>query len=128
MGLHREAQSLFRRQRIQNRPGQAAGLRAEQQGIAGLEPGLIVTGLTARSQGEHALRPDRFPPLFEAVILLHPGQLVIVEPGAARPGAVQLEAERMDQVQRRPGVGRQTNNIARVRRDFRFIKDDVKHE
>jgi hypothetical protein len=26
------------------------------------------------------------------------------------------------------GIGRQTNDIARVRRDLRFIEDDVKHD
>ncbi len=125
---HGQAQALFLREPSQHGVRQAAGLRPEQQGIAIAEGRGIKAHLPTCGDCEDPAGLYRFPPLFEAVILLHPGQLVIVESGAARPRAVQLETERMDQMERRPGVGRQTNNITRVRRDFRFIKDDVKHD
>lgn len=108
--------------------GKTAGLGAKQQGIASAEGRRIIAGVAARGDGEDPVGPHRFPPLFEAVILLHPGQLVIIEPGAARPRTVQLEAERMDQVQRSAGIGCQTNDVAGVRRDLRLKEDDVKHE
>ncbi len=127
-GLHGQAQTLPGRQGFEHRLGKTAGLGPKQQGITGLEPCLIVAGVAARGNGEDPVGPHRFPPLFEAVILLHPSQLVIIEPGAARPRAVQLEAERMDQVQRSAGIGCQTNDVPGVRRDLRLKEDDVKHE
>lgn len=125
---HRQPQALFRRELSQKRRWQPARLGTKKESIAIAEGRGIEARMPAGGDREHPVRPHRFPPLVEAVILLHPGQLVIIEPGAARRGTVQLEAERMDQVQCYAGIGRQTNDIARVRRDLRFIEDDVKHD
>jgi len=58
---------------------------------------------------------------------LHRRVLVVVEPGAAHTCVVQRETERLHQMQHRPGVSAQANDVAGVGRDFRFDQNDVNH-
>lgn len=51
--------------------------------------------------------------------------LVIVQAGASELLVAEVEAERLDQVQARAGVGAQANHIARVGRNFRLKQDDI---
>jgi hypothetical protein len=54
-------------------------------------------------------------------------ELVIVEARAPDARLVELEAERMHEVQRRADVGAEPDHIARVRRYLGLEQDDVKH-
>ena len=53
------------------------------------------------------------------------GQFVVVEPGPGQVGLIHPEAERLDEVQRRPGVGAQPDDVAGVRGDLGLNQDDV---
>jgi hypothetical protein len=55
------------------------------------------------------------------------GVLVIVEPGALQQLVLHRKAERLDEMQRATGVGRQPDHVARVGRDFGMDEDDVEH-
>ena len=55
------------------------------------------------------------------------GVLVVVEPGAAQQLVVHRKAERLHQVQRAAGVGRQPDHVAGVGRDLGFDQDDAEH-
>ena len=50
-----------------------------------------------------------------------------IEAGTAQPLFVHAEAQRMDQMQVGAGVGGETDDIAGVRRNLRFIEDDMQH-
>jgi hypothetical protein len=59
---------------------------------------------------------------------LHVRHLVIVEPGALQLPVFHGEAERLDQMQARAGIGREADHVAGVRRDLRRVEHDLKHE
>jgi dihydroorotate dehydrogenase (NAD+) catalytic subunit len=61
-------------------------------------------------------------------VLDHLRHLAIVEPGAPDPGLVELEAERMHEVQGGADVGAEPDDIPRVRRNLRLIEDQVEHD
>ena len=58
---------------------------------------------------------------------LQRGVLVVVQPGALELLVLQGEAQRRDQVQPRPGVGAQADDVAGVGRNFGLEQDDVEH-
>jgi len=55
-----------------------------------------------------------------------PRQFVIIQAGAPQAPILERESERLDKVQARSGIRAQPYDIARVRRDFRLIKNDMK--
>ena len=55
------------------------------------------------------------------------GELVIVEAGAAQQPVFHREAERLHQMQRGAGVGREADDVAGVGRNLRLDQDDVEH-
>ncbi|EDT11909.1 hypothetical protein BgramDRAFT_1515 [Paraburkholderia graminis C4D1M] len=59
---------------------------------------------------------------------IHLGVLVIVEAGAAQLGVVERKAERLDQMQTCAGVRTQADDVAGVRRNFRFDENDIEHK
>ena len=58
---------------------------------------------------------------------LYLGKFPVVEPRTLQLGVVELEAERLDKVQRHAGVRAQPDDIASVRRDFGLEQDEVEH-
>ena len=54
---------------------------------------------------------------------VHP--LFVVEASAAQFFSIEIEAQRLDQVQVGAGVGAQPNDVAGVRRNLRFEKNDM---
>src|SRR5277367_5406812 len=63
----------------------------------------------------------------EVCVNRHPGKVVIIEARALETLVIHLEAERFDQMQRRPGIGAQANGIAGIRRNLWFVQKNVKH-
>jgi hypothetical protein len=58
---------------------------------------------------------------------LHRSELVIIQPGAPQLLVFPREAHRLNEMQFRPGVGAQANDVARVGRDFRLVEDYGEH-
>ena len=58
---------------------------------------------------------------------MEPGILVVIQPGPAQRLVVEIEAERLDEMQFGAGVGAQTNDIAGIGRNFGLIEDDGEH-
>ena len=54
-------------------------------------------------------------------------QVVIIEAGAPQALVVQAKAQRLDQVQRRAGVGAQPDGIAGIPGNLRFEQHDMEH-
>jgi hypothetical protein len=81
---------------------------------------------TARLDGEPATR-KRFTRRREVVMHVHGGQLVVIQSGASHGLAVQMEAERFDQVQLAAGVRGEPDQVTRVRRNLRLEQHDVEH-
>jgi hypothetical protein len=52
---------------------------------------------------------------------------MVIQPGATHPGVIERKTQRLDQMELRPGVGTQADDVAGIRRDFRFDQYDVKH-
>ena len=61
-------------------------------------------------------------------MLYDPRQLVVIEAGALHPGRIELESERVNQMQGRTHIGAQPNDITGVRRYFRLIEDQMEHD
>jgi hypothetical protein len=58
----------------------------------------------------------------------HRGEVVIVEAGALQLPVLEGEAERLDEVQPRAGVGGEADDVAGIGRDLGMDEDDIKHE
>jgi hypothetical protein len=60
---------------------------------------------------------------------MHPqfGVFMVIETGAAQLLVAQIESERLHQMQPTAGIGGQPDDIAGIRRDFRFNQDDFEH-
>jgi hypothetical protein len=53
--------------------------------------------------------------------------LVIIQTGTTHALLVKGEAQWFDQVQQGTGIGYQTNDVARIGRDFGFIEGNMQH-
>ena len=125
--LHRQAQALRGGQCIEQFLRQAAGLGPEQEGIPRSEARRIVARARARAERKDPGGSVRLAPRLEAVPAAHARPLVVIEAGTAQPGVVHLEAERLDQVQARAGVGAQADHVAGVGRNLRLVKHHLEH-
>ena len=128
-GTHRQPQLLGGRKAFAQGRRQAAGLRAEDQPVAGLPGHVVHRARAARGQREQACRVGAFGVQKGRPAGMAPqrGVLVVVEACAAHVLVVHRKAQRLDQVQRAAGVGRQADDVARVGRDFGFNEDDMEH-
>jgi hypothetical protein len=52
---------------------------------------------------------------------------MVIQSGSFQPGVIEREPQWADQVQAAAGVGAQADDVARVGRYFRLVKNDVKH-
>jgi hypothetical protein len=97
-------------------------------------PGANATSCTARvprvvrANRRSGIGPLGFQQGRPARVPAHLGVLVVVEAGAAHVLVVHREAERLDQVQRAAGVGRQPDDVAGVGRDLGRDQDDAEHQ
>jgi len=55
----------------------------------------------------------------------HLGKFVIIQSRSAQASIIPGKAQGLHQMQARPGVGAEPDDIAGIGRDFRFIKDDM---
>ncbi len=125
MRAHRQAQALRGRNLLQHLGGQAAGLWAEQERIAVGEGGRIVAGAAAGTQGEQAARSDGLQRGVQRSVDLQACVFVVVQAGAFELLVLELEAERLDQVQLGAGVGAKADGIAGVGRYFGLEQQDM---
>lgn len=55
------------------------------------------------------------------------GEFVIIQPGTTELPIVELETQRLHQMQVNAGVGTETDDVAGIRRNLWLIEDDVEH-
>ncbi len=123
---HRQTQATLRRQGVEHGLRQAARFRTEHEGIAGGVVDLVVALTAAGRYAEPTRWLDRRKEVREIGMLLNRGELAVVEPGASQALVVELESERMNQVQSAAGIGAQAYDIAGIRRNLRLIEHDMK--
>ncbi len=58
---------------------------------------------------------------------VHHGELAVIEPGAPDRASIELESERLDQMQSAAGIGAQTDDVAGIRWNLWLVQDDLKH-
>lgn len=124
-GLHGQPQDVRWWQAVQHDLRQAAGFGTEQQGIARREAGRKQAGGATGGQGEDSCRPHRVEAGGQIRILRDAREFTVVEPRTSQSRLVQREAQRMNQMQVRAGIGAQTNHIAGVGRNLRLVEDDM---
>ena len=90
---HRQAQGVFRWQRIEECLRQSARFRAEHDRVVAAQLCICIQRAAARGQREQAIRSDFRNEGVEIVVHVDRGELVIVEAGAAQLRIVELEAE-----------------------------------
>ena len=96
---HRQAYATFRGDIVQHRLGQAAGLRAENEGIPGLIIDAVVTLPATRRHAEPAWRPYRRQEVIEITVLQQLGILTVIQPGSTQPLVIELKSQGVDEVQ-----------------------------
>ena len=117
---------LFGRLRIEHVLRQAASLGTEEERITRQVVGPVVARPAARRQREPARGGDRVQEGLEVRMLMHLCELPVVQAGTAQTLVLEVETERVDQVQGAAGIGAQAYDVAGVGRDFRLVEDDVK--
>ena len=58
-------------------------------------------------------------------MVLHVGPFVIIESRPAQPLVAPLKTQWVNQMQLRPGIGTEPNDITRIGRDLRLVEDEV---
>ncbi len=107
--------------------GQAPGFRPEQQHVPVLKP--YLAGRRAALGGQRELARGGVVPAEAGVVRVHGdvGVFTVVQPGAAQAPLIQLETERLDQMQGGAGVGGQAHDVAGVGRYFRLEQSNIQH-
>ena len=155
VGAHGQAQQVVGAQAVLHVVGQAGGLAAKDQAVAGQEAMVVGAFMAAGAQAVQAAREGNGPCVavgglagrglrvgagccgdgsLHAVqkscpVLVHGHgrEFMIIQPCAAHFCVVDGKAQRFDEVQGAAGVGAQADDVAGVGRDFGLDKDDVKH-
>ena len=78
-------------------------------------------------EGEHAGLAEALQALLEAGVTLQGRVFVVIQASAAQALVVELETQRLDQVQVAAAVGAEPDNVAGIGRNFRLKKDYVEH-
>ena len=78
-------------------------------------------------EGEHARLPQAFQATGKVCMALQGGVFMVIQARAAQALVVQLEADRLDQMQSTTAVGAQPDNVASIGRNLWLKKDHVKH-
>ena len=107
--------------------GNAVGLVAEQQRVAVAVGHLVVVVLGVRGEREDARVGDGIEAGVDVLVDDHVRQVVVVQAGAFEVLVVEVEAERLDEVQLYPGVGGEADGGAGVAADGRVVVDQVEH-
>ena len=109
--------------------GNAGRFPAEQEDVvAGEGEGRVRKG--AFGGGEDETMPVLRPPVLEGSPRTVAGDLdlvEVVEPGAAEVAVGDVEAGRLDDVDRHAEAGREAQHRARILRDVRLIKSEARH-
>ena len=155
VGAHGQAQQVVGAQAVLHVVGQAGGLAAKDQAVAGQEAmvvgALVAAGAQAvQAAGEGDLSCVAVGGLaggdlrvgagccghgsLHAVqkgcpVLVHGHgrEFMIIQPRTAHLSVVDGKAQRFDEVQGAAGIGAQADDVAGVGRDFGLNKDDVEH-
>ena len=152
---HGQAQQVVGAQAVLHVVGQAGGLSAKDQAVAGQEAmvvgALVAAGAQAvKAAGEgdgscvvveglagRGLRvragccghgsPHAVQKGCPVFVHGHGREFMIIQPRAAHLGVIDGKAQRFDEVQGAAGVGAQADDVAGVGRYFGLDKDDVEH-
>lgn len=127
VGPHRQTQSLFVGQRIADLGRQASAFRPEKKSIATLELHFMERLRALGGERKEARLANALQATVQIGVTLERRVLVVIQARAAQTLVVQLEAQRLNQVQATAGVGAEPDNVAGIRRDFRLKKDYMKH-
>lgn len=104
-----------------------ARLGAKQERITRLVSWNVVARLAARAQGENPWLTQRCQAFIQRRMRLHCREFPVVQAGSPELALLQIEAERLDQVQCNTGVRTQANNVAGIWGYFGFVENKAKH-
>lgn len=124
---HGKANFLVFGQSIQNLGGQAARFRSEHKHIARLESRLVGARRSFGGERENAPAGQSLHTFFPIFMHRQPCEFMIIQTRALHLAAVQRKAQRLHQMQAAARVGAQTDNVARVGRNFWLIQNNGKH-
>jgi len=85
--------------------GKATAFRAEQKGVTVLKAGVVEGARAFCGKSKQPRMTDTFQATGEVGVGLQRGELVIIEPGPAQALVIQLEAQRLDQMQGAASIG-----------------------
>ena len=122
---HRNAHAAIRGALRQQLVRQAARLRAEHQRITVRVIDRVVADGAAGREGEPARPAQAREAVGEARVLAQVGEFAVVQARPPHGPGVQAEAERPHEVQARPRVRAQPDDVAGVGRNLRLDQDDV---
>jgi hypothetical protein len=106
---------------------QTARFRPEQKRIAGPVLDRAVEMAAARFDRKEARPRESSEAAAEVRMNFDGREIVIVESRALQALVVEPEPQRLDQMQRRAGIGAESNGVSGIRRDLGFKQDYVEH-
>ncbi len=118
---------MFLGQAVEHGLRQAARFRAHQEGIAPPVTRRIVARAAARAQREDTGVADSHQRVLERRVCPDARKLAVVEARPPEPRLVQLEAQRLHEMQGHPRVRAKTNDVAGIGRNFRLVQDQAEH-
>lgn len=87
----------------------------------------MIAGASTGRDGEHPVRATGLKVGLPIRVHPDPGPFMVVEPGTTQALIVEHEAQRLDQVQPKAGVGAQPDQVAGIGRNLGFEEHHVEH-
>jgi len=88
----------------------------------------MVRPVSAGAEGPNSHFGVFGPEFVPVYVLMHTGHFYIVQPRPFDAGIIKLKSKRAYEMQAGTGIGAQTNDIARIGRDLRLVKNDMQHK
>lgn len=107
--------------------GQAHRLGAEHEDVSGTVLDIRIGGRGRGREREDALRLESLPGILEGLVDGHHGQVVVVQACATQVSVIEVEAQRLHQMQFGTGNRGQSDGITGITRNLGGIEKNLEH-
>lgn len=107
--------------------GQAHRLGAEHEDVSGTVLDIRIGGRGRGREREDALRLESLPGILEGLVDGHHGQVVVVQACATQVSVIEVEAQRLYQMQFGTGNRGQSDGVTGITRNLGGIEKNLEH-
>ena len=105
---------------------QSTSFRSEQQGVTVAKPALPGSLVVLGGEGEESLGFFYFKESIKVGMNRYRRQISVIQTSTAKLGLLQCKAERFNEMKRTARIGTQSDDVACVRWNLRFVQNYVK--